>query len=507
MLPILSVISIFGVVVQCCVAPLRGALPAVQKCRVSDFSGVEGFLVDVHGTLIRNGSQSPGAAEIIDSFSFHNTTYALFSNIALPPHDLVASLRSYPYNFDLPVNIDKYTLTSKVALANFLVRTVHPGARIFAVSYNDEERLAESLYRCLETSAQREVFSSWRFVTNGILDDPRVWIKDANVYPTYVVRSESRPMSKRGSSFQEQRQEEIADLLIKAGALHIVGANRNKSVDDDTTLRGFEQSAGRSGSRTVDFDLGKGGYGSNLMMEQALDMLRRCRPNITEKNVVVVGDGLSTDVATAVRAGARSVLVLTGEDNSVQDLVIGHPLRPTCYVPTLSELVMILEAFPETMQSSICDRTAEQESFQKQATTHVSIRPQVAHISSFGGGGCGGKCYSKDSTSEHDESEFLTDSLDIDDMPEDDDSSEVDASSSEDEEDGVSGCVSGCEDIEGSMSHYKRSGVLQRADRILRQRGHSATPSAAPSTPATHTIKKGDNGSINVNLHFNVRYA
>ena len=58
---------------------------------------------------------------------------------------------------------------------------------------------------------------------------------------------------------------------------------------------------------------------------------------------VVVGDGLVTDIAAALRVGARSVLMLTGVSTRAQVAALPAAQRPTCIAADAAELERILD--------------------------------------------------------------------------------------------------------------------------------------------------------------------
>ncbi|MFN8518790.1 MAG: HAD-IIA family hydrolase [Chloroflexota bacterium] len=134
------------------------------------------------------------------------------------------------------------------------------------------------------------------------------------------------------------RRLSIAAEAVRDGAL-FVATNRDPVFP---TAEGFNAGAGSivaavatAGRREPDLVIGKPEPG--LFQEAAR------AASVAVEDAIVIGDGLTTDIAAANRVGARSILMLTGVTTRAQAEAAPAAQRPTWVVEDAAELRSVLE--------------------------------------------------------------------------------------------------------------------------------------------------------------------
>jgi len=134
------------------------------------------------------------------------------------------------------------------------------------------------------------------------------------------------------------RRLSIAAEAVRDGAL-FVATNRDPVFP---TAEGFNAGAGSivaavatAGRREPDLVIGKPEPG--LFQEAAR------AAGVAVEDAIVIGDGLTTDIAAANRVGARSILMLTGVTTRAQAEAAPATQQPTWVVEDAAELRAVLD--------------------------------------------------------------------------------------------------------------------------------------------------------------------
>jgi HAD superfamily hydrolase (TIGR01450 family) len=255
-------------------------------------------LLDLDGVVYLGSAAVSGAPEALREAASRGMRHAFVTNnAARTPAAIAAQLSS----LGVPAAASD-VVTSGQAAARLLARRLPPGARVLVVGGNGlRVALRERGLRPVSAAAQR---------------------------PAAVVQGFSPDLSY---------------ALLAEGALAVAGGALFVATNADVTLptaRGAEMGNGAlvqaivaaTGQRPV-----VAGKPAPPLHAEAVERTGAKRP-------LVVGDRLETDIEGAVRAGADSLLVLTGV-SSPADVVLAPAGRRPCYLaPSLAGL---LEPHPE----------------------------------------------------------------------------------------------------------------------------------------------------------------
>lgn len=250
--------------------------------------GIDGFILDMDGVLNRGDQEMPGAATFMAELARARVPHVLLTNNArATPEGYAAKLR----RFGIAVAPEQI-LTSGMITAAHLARA---GARSVAVF--GPAALHEALFGAGLVASERP-----DVVVVGIDDD--LSIRDLRV-AVQLAADGARIMVTN------------PDPVVPGPA---------GSEPETGSVRAFLEAALGRSVQSV-------GKPHRLAFDLALDRL-----GLPASRVMVVGDTLETDIAGAVAAGMRSVLVNTGNRSGLRD---GVP-QPTLQVADLSELTVLL---------------------------------------------------------------------------------------------------------------------------------------------------------------------
>lgn len=267
------------------------------------------FLIDMDGVLYRENSLLAGAAEMITLFQEKDIPFLFLTNNSMPtPEDLVVKLE----HLGIPGLSARHFYTSAQNTADFLT-TVHPRATAFVVGEGGM------------VSVLRDA---------GIPND--------SFRPTYVVVGEGAP------TFEKMNK---AHELIEQGARFVATnpdnwcpVGPNKTRPGAGALASYlEASTGRRA-----YFLGKP---NPFMYTQACRRLLSHRPTLTNRDIIMIGDTMETDIRGAVEIGLQAYLVLTGS-TSLED-VPDYVYQPTRVLAGIHTLVEELRAPEETAPAPV----------------------------------------------------------------------------------------------------------------------------------------------------------
>ena len=241
--------------------------------------GVQNYLIDMDGVILRGSTLIPGAADFIQRLRDKSIPFLIFTNNSqYTPRDLQMRLQ----HMGLHIAAEEI-FTSALATAQFL-HSQRPGGRAYAIG---ESGLTTALH------------------------DIGYILTDQN--PEYVVLGETTIYS-----FQRITQ---AIRFINEGARliatnpDVMGPGEGGIVPATGAVAALISSATGVKAYFV-------GKPNPLMMRTALRTI-----NAHSENSAIIGDRMDTDIIAGTESGLRTILVLTGV--TAREQVDRYPYRPT----------------------------------------------------------------------------------------------------------------------------------------------------------------------------------
>lgn len=235
---------------------------------MSRFDDVQAFIIDMDGVLWEGSRPLPGLAEFFAALRAAGRRFILATNNASQtPEQYQAKLAG----FGVPVAREEI-LTSAQAAAQYLRQTGTAGARVFPIG----------------EAGVRQAFSEQGFVLTDLYE----------AGAQYVVVGMDRQLSWDKLA--------TATLAIRAGA-QFVGTNPDRTIPTERGIthgNGAVLAALQAATEVAPLIIGKP---EPTMYQIALQRLA-----VAPERAAAIGDRLDTDILGAVRAGLRSVLVLSG---------------------------------------------------------------------------------------------------------------------------------------------------------------------------------------------------
>lgn len=261
---------------------------------------IRAFIIDMDGVLWEGDRPMPGLVEFFHTLRDHTIKFVLATNNASKtPEQYVAKLTG----MGVTVARDEI-LTSAQAAALYLRQQSANGAKVFAIGEDGvRQALAEqgfALTDLYEVDAQ--------FVVCG-MDRGLSWDKLAT-----------------------------ATLNIRAGA-KFIGTNPDITLPTERGIthgNGAVLAAIQTATGVAPTIMGK--------PEPIMYQLAIARLGADLASTAAIGDRLETDILGAVRAGIRSVLVLSGVSSREQ--LTGFDYQPTWVMPDIAEVTQALRAVP-----------------------------------------------------------------------------------------------------------------------------------------------------------------
>ncbi|GIM44792.1 haloacid dehalogenase [Collibacillus ludicampi] len=255
---------------------------------------IEGFLIDLDGTMYRGKEPLPYAKEFVEWLERNHKRYLFVTNNSSKRPEQVAETL---ISMGIPATPD-HVLTSSQATAMFIQEHCDHSPTVHMIG-------EEGLRTALEEIGCRLVEEEGEYVVVGI-----------------------------DRQFTYEKMKRACDAIQK-GAVFI-GTNPDKRLPTET---GLAPGAG-SLARAVSIAAGKDpiwiGKPEARMIEYGMKKI-----GTVKENTVVIGDNLETDILAGVHAGIRSILVLTGY--SKREDICDAEGKPSFVVNDLAELVRCCE--------------------------------------------------------------------------------------------------------------------------------------------------------------------
>jgi 5'-nucleotidase len=249
----------------------------------------QGWLTDMDGVLIHEGSPVPGAQEFIKRLRESGKPYLVLTNNSMQtPRDLQARLDR------MGITVPETAIyTSALATAQFLTDQ-RPGGTAYVIG---EAGLTTALYQA-----------------GYVLTDHE---------PDYVVLGETRTYSFEAIT--------TAIRLIAAGA-RFIATNPDPTGPSNEGVLPACGSVAALISKATDVQPYFVGKPNPMMMRSALNTIQA-----HSETTVMIGDRMDTDVLCGMEAGLETVLVLTGITQAKE--VDRFPYRPSRVVDSIADLI------------------------------------------------------------------------------------------------------------------------------------------------------------------------
>jgi 4-nitrophenyl phosphatase len=257
---------------------------------------VRALIVDMDGVLWEGSRPLPGLTEFFATLRERQIKFILATNNAsLTPEQYVLKLAG----FGVAIARDE-VLSSAQAAAQHLAQSATNGRRVFAIG---------------EAGVQ-QAFAEHGFTLTDLYD----------VSAQYVVVGMDRAVTWDKLA--------TATLNIHAGA-RFIGTNPDRTLPTERGLthgNGAILAALQAATEVAPTIIGK--------PEPTMYQIAMQRLGMEAAHTVAIGDRLDTDILGAVRAGLRSVLVLSGV--STRDDVAGSDFKPTWVMRDIIEITRTL---------------------------------------------------------------------------------------------------------------------------------------------------------------------
>jgi 4-nitrophenyl phosphatase len=263
---------------------------------MSPLGDLRALIVDMDGVLWEGERPLPGLVEFFACLRELGLAFTLATNNASQtPEQYVAKLA----RFGVAVERDE-VLTSAQAAAQYLAGRAQNGTRVFAIG---EEGV-------------RQAFAEQGFTLCDLYD----------VSANYVVCGMDRALTWDKLA--------TATLNIRAGA-QFIGTNPDRTLPTERGLthgNGAVLAALQAATDVAPLIIGK--------PEPTMYQIAMSRLKVGPAHTVAIGDRLDTDILGAVRAGIRSLLVLTGV--STADDAQRSEFKPTWVMKDIGEVTRAL---------------------------------------------------------------------------------------------------------------------------------------------------------------------
>jgi len=348
---------------------LRGKLPAsgaganVTKLPC-DIQNVEGFLIDLDGTMYDPAGILPGAKKFHNWLVTNNKPFVFLSNSpAKGPDGVQNKFLTPPFvlsNQPVPLS---HIRTAATAVSQFLYENAPEGSHLYILEsgYCPKGRPCDSCIRVLKKQVPKKLLETWDMRTDLDMDDIYFWANRSTNEPgrTFVVSCNDGPIqdidgdpvtNKIGYKSWSQEMLTKAAALIENGALLVSAAPdssnvlpKNPKYPNITVLEpgpgAYENLLKAVAYPKVNESvIGKGGVmGTKYMIEGGIQQLRMQGFRGGKKNVAMVGDRLDTDIIAGVLANISSIFVLSGV-HSLGDMSAYPDAVPSCILPSVGEI-------------------------------------------------------------------------------------------------------------------------------------------------------------------------
>lgn len=310
----------------------RRAAQPVQQVPIydPDADQIDGFLIDLDGTMYQPGSLLNGAQEFHEWLRRTGKPYVFLSNTgAKGSTGVQKKLQTAPYKLNGPPVPLRNAYTAAEAQMEYLRHAVPRSARVFVISgggfWMNALRMKDPL-----------LFDSWDLRTNLSTQEAKEWAACAKQQPGSVfvvffidgsIAETADPTSgEAGVSDWSYETIQKAAYMCHAGAEFVYTADDafNPSVDTDYPGMVFPQPGPgmfAAMMKTVMFPqqsahvacCGKGGnVGREYMMEHAIKMLELQGHSGDRSRIMMIGDRFDTDIKAGCSVGIKTCLVESG---------------------------------------------------------------------------------------------------------------------------------------------------------------------------------------------------
>ena len=304
-----------------------GHSPAMYDAETSE---VDGFLIDLDGTMYQPGSLLPGAQEFYGWLRETGKPFVFLSNTGAKGSQGVQSkLASAPYKLEGPPVRLTNAYTAAEAQMEYMSNTVPSGAKVFVISgasfWMNNLRMKDPL-----------LYDSWDLRTNLSTAESKEWAhcaktQSGSVFVVFFIDgtiSETADPSSGEAGVKDWSYETIqkAAYMCHAGAQFVYTADDafNPAVDPDYPGMTFPQPGPgmfAAMMKTIMFPqqsanwccCGKGGnVGKTYMMEHAIKMLQLQGHSGDRSKMMMIGDRFDTDIKAGCSVGIKTCLVESG---------------------------------------------------------------------------------------------------------------------------------------------------------------------------------------------------
>ncbi|HET9680882.1 MAG TPA: HAD-IIA family hydrolase [Candidatus Limnocylindrales bacterium] len=262
--------------------------PAPAGDLATALRGVRAFVLDADGVLMFRGGPIPGSVAAMETLRRRAIPYRVVTNYSTTHRDTLAAIFSKATG--LPAEPERIITAASAAAA--YTRRHHPGGGLYVLASAD---------------ALRE-WDGQRVVTPDEADD------DATPVDAVVIGDGGDALSFRNLDIAFRRLRAGAEFL----AMHRNPwwlTRRGPTLDAGSVVAGLEFAVGRRALVC--------GKPSPVVFREAVTELRRDvaaagGPALALREIAMVGDDPSADVAAARRVGLRGFLVLTGKTDEAE---------------------------------------------------------------------------------------------------------------------------------------------------------------------------------------------
>lgn len=352
-------------------APGPAPVPNPPLCEDGFAKEVEGYLIDLDGTMYDPKGLSEGAEKFFHWLNSTGKPYVFLSNTGEKgPLGTQTKFLTPPFNISseaIPLN---QIYTAAGATAEFLQDNAPEKARLYVLqstaSFGKEpNKVHDSCYKVIERTVKKELFQSWEIRTDLTETEVKTWASEATTTPTFVVlcadgkvSDDTDPVTdKPGYTDWDFSLMSRGGWLIQNGATFVSHAPDTHNFVMDPNFPGVNLNTPGPGTfhallvsssypAAVDrtFVVGKGGNkGDKYMIEKGLELLEALRPKgskpLDPSKVAMIGDTLNTDIAAGNSGNIASILVTKTGFHNVADLKYYPGVVPTCVSDDVGKLI------------------------------------------------------------------------------------------------------------------------------------------------------------------------